>query len=68
MGVAWIGTPAGMAEIDGRPGDVYWNLSIHATVSGGRALIGWVRLTASNAAKSNNTPGVDYLPMYVETS
>lgn len=69
MGVAWR-TPANIAgsDIDWRAGDIAWNLSIHQTVSGGRAIIGWVRLTDSNAGRSNNVLGVDYLPMYVETS
>lgn len=68
MGIGWAGTPAGIAEVDGRPGDVFWNVDIPASISGGRAVIGWVRLTTSDSTRSNNELGVDYLPMYVEVS
>lgn len=67
--LAWK-TPAGMLESDTnwRPGDICWNLDIPATISGGRAIIGWTRLTASNPSRTNNTPGVDFRPMYVDLS
>jgi hypothetical protein len=59
-----------IGNTNGRPGDVYWNTAMTPQgTSGSRyAVLGWVRLTQSNAGRTNNTLDVDYMEMRVPVS
>jgi hypothetical protein len=70
MGSAWISSTAQIADIAGVPGDVYWNMAMTPLGTSGSktAVLGWVRLTESNAGRTNNTLDVDYMEMRVPVS
>jgi hypothetical protein len=69
-GTAWVTSESQIADINGSPGDVYWNMAMTPQgTSGSRyAVLGWVRLTESNAGRTNNVLDTDYMAMRVPVS
>lgn len=65
-GMGWLTSESEIANINGAPGDFYWNMGAYA--AGSTVVLGWKRLTQSNAERTNNTLNVDYVEVRVTTS
>jgi hypothetical protein len=69
-GLGHLTSASQIANINGAPGDIYWNMAMtpQGTSGSKTAVLGWVRLTQSNAGRTNNTLDVDYMEMRVPVS
>jgi hypothetical protein len=69
-GWAWKASTAEIGNTNGSPGDIYWNTAMTPLGTSGSkyAVLGWVRLTQSNAERTNNVLDTDYMEMRVPVS